>query len=40
MNGGIGGVVIDSTPQSNANKTNNYVHICTLDYLNLMELVI
>jgi len=41
MNSGIiGGVVVDSTPQSNANKINNYVHICTLDYLNLMELVI
>jgi hypothetical protein len=34
-----GGVVEQSTPQSNANKTNNYVHICTMKYLNLMELV-
>ena len=34
-----GGVVEQATPQSNANKTNNYVHICTLEYLNLMELV-
>lgn len=35
-----GGVVDKSTPQSNANKHNNYVHICTIQYLNLMELVI
>lgn len=41
MNSGIdGGVVEQSTPQSNANKTNSYVHICTLDYLKLMEMVI
>ena len=29
-----GGVVEQSTPQSNAIKTNNYVHICTFSYLN------
>ena len=35
MNSGIGGGVVDkATPQSNANKTNCYVHICTFTYLN------
>lgn len=35
-NSGECGVVEQSTPQCNANKTNNYVHICTINYLNLM----
>lgn len=35
-----GGVVDYATPQSNANKNNNYVHICTINYLKLMEKVI
>lgn len=39
MNGRYDGVVEQSTPQSNANKTNNYVHICSLFYLNVMELI-
>jgi len=38
MNSGIIGVVDKSTP-INANKTNNYVHICSLVYLNVMELI-
>ena len=29
-----GGVVVDSTPQNNANNHNSYVHICTFNYLN------
>lgn len=33
MNGGIGGGVVDSTPQSNANKLV-HVNICSISYLN------
>lgn len=32
-NSGDCGVVVDSTPQNNANNLNNYVHICTINYL-------
>ena len=40
MNSGICGVVVKSTPQTyDACKNNTYVHICTINYLNIMELI-
>lgn len=36
-NDGTCGVVVKSTPQTNdAYKNNNYVHICTINYLNFL----
>lgn len=42
MIGSIGecGVVDKSTPQYDAIKSNSYVHICTINYLYLMEMVV
>lgn len=38
-NSGECGVVDYSTPQNDVYKTNNYVHICSINYLNMMELI-
>ena len=41
INGSSGGGVVDkSTPHGNADKSNNYVHICTISYLNQLVVVL
>ena len=37
MRCGKSDVVINTTPQTNLNKTNNYVNICFNGYLNIMD---
>ena len=38
-NSGESGVVDHSTPLYDVYKINNYVHICSINYINLMELI-
>ena len=37
MRCGKSDVAINTTSQSNANKTNNYVNICFESYLNILD---